>query len=101
MSKYNVYLYIDIPTIDYYNDELKHNRLSRLNKRFKLHKLRDKILKSIIGENEELWTLSRQLAGDFDFHLQISSSGSLRYVETVKFLIETVWTCLLYTSRCV
>lgn len=102
MGNYNVYLYIDIPTIDYYNDELKDNRLYRINKKFKLHRLREKILKSIVGENDELWTLSKQLAGDFDFHLEISSSGSLRYVETVKFLIETVWQQLKETlgDRC-
>lgn len=28
LAKLNVLLYIDIPTIDYYNDEMTHNKLS-------------------------------------------------------------------------
>lgn len=41
-----VALYIDIPTIDYYNDEMRDNKLSRFNKRFKLHLLRESILRA-------------------------------------------------------
>lgn len=46
LKKLNILLYIDIPTIDYYNDEMTHNKLSRLNKRFKLHRLRNSIAQS-------------------------------------------------------
>ncbi|SCW04121.1 LAFE_0H06392g1_1 [Lachancea fermentati] len=91
---FNVCLYIDIPTIDYYNDELKHNRLSRLNRRFKVHKLRELIFSSITNYNEGFWACMRSRdarAKSISFNFSVSSSGALRYVETIKYLIESCW----------
>lgn len=89
-----VSLYIDIPTIDYYNDELRDNKLSRFNKRFKLHLLRESIFKSFTNGNAGFWDHLMENVRDGDvkkFRVSMSSSGSLRYVETVKFLIEACY----------
>ncbi|CAI1831886.1 hypothetical protein SEUBUCD646_0B03090 [Saccharomyces eubayanus] len=103
LAKLNVLLYIDIPTIDYYNDEMTHNKLSRLNKRFKLHRLKGSISQSFSNtataeENDRFWDELKDLVATrhsaenkFDLNVQISSSGSLRYVETIRFLIEKVY----------
>lgn len=89
-----VSLYIDIPTIDYYNDELRDNRLSRFNKRFKLHLLRESIFQSFTNGNDAFWNQLMENVTEKRVKkctISISSSGSLRYVETVKFLIEACY----------
>lgn len=101
---FNVFLYIDIPTIDYYNDELKHNKLSKLNKKFKLHRLKEAILNSFTHNNNHLfWDFlidqcsnepSIAEGGEGEkksISITILSSGSLRYVETFKYLMETIY----------
>lgn len=89
ISQFNVYIYIDIPTIDYYTDELTDNRLSKFNKKFKLHLLRESIYKSLTNGNDQFW--DDMMMGDDEVKtctISVSSSGSLRYVETTKFLME-------------
>lgn len=89
-----VALYIDIPTIDYYNDEMRDNKLSRFNKRFKLHLLRESIFKSFTNGNDGFWDQLMKNVNNKRIkkcRVSISSSGSLRYVETVKFLIEACY----------
>ncbi|CEP61447.1 Snd1p LALA0_S03e03070g [Lachancea lanzarotensis] len=93
-QKFNVSLYIDIPTIDYYNDQLTHNRFSKINKKFKIHKLRERIFASITDFDDSVWdSLLQRSSSDWPVTvtLSISSSGALRYVETIKFLVESCW----------
>ncbi|CCD23581.1 Snd1p NDAI_0B05480 [Naumovozyma dairenensis CBS 421] len=98
---FNFFLYIDIPTIDYYNDELKHNKLSKFNKKFKLNRLKDHILNSFTNNNNKtFWDfLTRyhktQEKEKLKVNVSILSSGSLRYVETIKYLIESIFINLL------
>ncbi|AJV07041.1 hypothetical protein H816_YJM1418D00423 [Saccharomyces cerevisiae YJM1418] len=103
LKKLNILLYIDIPTIDYYNDEMTHNKLSRLNKRFKLHRLRNSIAQSFSNtstaeDNDKFWEELKSLISSrstpenkFDLNVLVSSSGSLRYVETIRFLVEKLF----------
>ncbi|CAI4350121.1 BAQ_1a_G0010560.mRNA.1.CDS.1 [Saccharomyces cerevisiae] len=103
LKKLNILLYIDIPTIDYYNDEMTHNKLSRLNKRFKLHRLRNSIAQSFSStstaeDNDKFWEELKSLISSrstpeskFDLNVLVSSSGSLRYVETIRFLVEKLF----------
>ncbi|QHS72394.1 Snd1p SPAR_D03930 [Saccharomyces paradoxus] len=103
LMKLNILLYIDIPTIDYYNDEMTHNKLSRLNKRFKLHRLRSSIAQSFSNtstaeDNDKFWEDLKNLISSrstpdnkFDLNVLVSSSGSLRYVETIRFLVEKLF----------
>ncbi|EJS42349.1 YDR186C [Saccharomyces arboricola H-6] len=103
LTKLNILLYIDIPTIDYYNDEMTHNKLSRLNKRFKLHRLRNSIAQSFSNtssaeDNDIFWDDLKSLISSrntpenkFDLNVLVSSSGSLRYVETIRFLVEKLF----------
>ncbi|AGO13746.1 AaceriAGL124Cp [[Ashbya] aceris (nom. inval.)] len=93
LDAFNIYLYIDIPTIDYYNDEMTQAKLLRLNRRFKIHKVKDQILSSFTDGNADVW---KRLIFDRErkegsFKLYVCSSGSLRYVESLKFLIESCW----------
>ncbi|SCU96795.1 LAFA_0G08152g1_1 [Lachancea sp. 'fantastica'] len=93
-QKFNVSLYIDIPTIDYYNDQLTHNRFSKINKKFKIHKLRERIFASITDFDDSVWDSLLQRSSSnwpVSFTLSVSSSGALRYVETIKFLVESCW----------
>ncbi|SCV04719.1 LAMI_0H18536g1_1 [Lachancea mirantina] len=96
VRRFNVSLYIDIPTIDYYNDELRHFKLSKINKKFKIHKMRDLILSTIAENNRALWDLVTRSVPDAEkrpvtFELSVSSSGALRYVETIRFLVDRCW----------
>lgn len=91
---FRVSLYIDIPTIDYYNDQLRHNVISRINKKFKVHKLKEQIFASITNFDERTWDLilnNGYPQSPVQFNFSVSSSGSLRYVETIKFLVESCW----------
>ncbi|SCU89487.1 LAME_0E03818g1_1 [Lachancea meyersii CBS 8951] len=93
-QEFKVSLYIDIPTIDYYNDQLTHNRLSKINKKFKIHKLRERILASITDFEDSVWDSLLQKSSSswpVSFTFSVASSGALRYVETIKFLIESCW----------
>lgn len=91
--EFNIFLYIDIPTIDYYNDELTNNKRSKFNRRFKLHLLRDSIFNSFTNGNLQFWDqiMSNNHEQKKKCTISISSSGSLRYVETTKFLIEACY----------
>lgn len=95
IKDFNIMLFIDIPTIDYYNDELHDIKLSKFNKRFKLNKLKYSIWKSFTNNDSEFWDKliqSHNLNNQkFNCKLSIYSSGSLRYVETIKFLIESIY----------
>lgn len=92
-DEWDVSVFIDIPTIDFYKDELTNTKLSRFNRQFKLHHLKESIYKSLTRGDEEFW--ERWLSeGGKKFIMSISSSGSLRYVETIKFLVESVYTKL-------
>lgn len=93
VCEFNIFLYIDIPTIDYYNDELTDNKRSKFNRRFKLHLLRDSIFNSFTNGNLQFWDQMMTNNHKQKKHctISISSSGSLRYVETTKFLIETCY----------
>ncbi|CAI4058428.1 hypothetical protein SKDZ_04G4010 [Saccharomyces kudriavzevii ZP591] len=103
LTKLNILFYIDIPTIDYYNDEMTHNKLSRLNKRFKLHRLKNSIAQSFSNtssaeDNDRFWEELKELINSrntpkkkFDLNVLVSSSGSLRYVETIRFLVEKLF----------
>lgn len=98
IKDFNIMLFIDIPTIDYYNDELHDIKLSKFNKRFKLNKLKHSIWKSFTNNDPEFWhklIQSHKLSHSaFTCTLSIHSSGSLRYVETIKFLIESIYEML-------
>lgn len=103
IKTFNIMVYIDIPTIDYYLDELKDNKLSKFNKKFKLNKLKYSIWKSFTNNNPEFWDKfilchrfnENNESPTINCNLSIKSSGSLRYVETIKFLIETIYDTLL------
>ncbi|CAI4038063.1 hypothetical protein SMKI_04G4030 [Saccharomyces mikatae IFO 1815] len=113
LKKLNILLYIDIPTIDYYNDEMTHNKLSRLNRRLKLHRLKNSIAQSFSNtssaeENDKFWEDLKKLIerrntpeNKFDLNVLVSSSGSLRYVETIRFLVEKLFYSFksLYVQR--
>lgn len=94
-NEFEVSVYIDIPTIDYYNDELKDAKLSKFNKKFKLHLLRDSIFDSFTNGNELFWDQLLQNTDDQGrkkrCKVTVSSSGSLRYVETIKFLMDACY----------
>ncbi|GCF01465.1 hypothetical protein ZYGM_001002 [Zygosaccharomyces mellis] len=92
-SKWQISVFIDIPTIDFYKDELANSKLSRFNKQFKLQNLKENIFKSFTGGNEEFWNqwVAQCDQGDHKFVMRVSSSGSLRYVETIRFLVESVY----------
>ncbi|SCV04096.1 LANO_0G08130g1_1 [Lachancea nothofagi CBS 11611] len=94
LQEFHVSLYIDIPTIDYYNDQLTHNRLSKINKKFKIHKLREQILASVTNFEDSAWdSILKQGSPKWPIKItfSVSSSGALRYVETIKFLVESCW----------
>ncbi|QLG73924.1 hypothetical protein HG535_0F04360 [Zygotorulaspora mrakii] len=96
ITNFKVYIYIDIPTIDYYMDELSDYKLSRFNKKFKLHLLRESIYKCFTNGNGQFWEDLISLNDQLKIcTISISSSGSLRYVETVKFLMETCYESLM------
>ena len=100
--EFHVSLYVDIPTIDYYNDQLTHNRISRINKKFKLHKLKEQILASITNFDEDAWGVILDNATPqrpVNFVFSVSSSGALRYVETIKFLVESCWEKIRSSSK--
>lgn len=94
-NDFEVSVYIDIPTIDYYKDELQDAKLSKFNKKFKLHLLRDAVFDSFTNGNDLFWDQLMQNSDDQgrrkNCTISISSSGSLRYVETIKFLLETCY----------
>lgn len=89
-------VYVDIASIDYYSDELIHTKVSRLNRKFKLHKVKQEIWKCFANDIDDniFWTeLTNSVINDprpepFNMEISINSSGSLRYVETTKFLID-------------
>ncbi|QLL31898.1 hypothetical protein HG536_0C00650 [Torulaspora globosa] len=91
-NDFEVFVYIDIPTIDYYKDELQDTKLSKFNKKFKLHLLREAIFDSFTNGNDLFWDQwmqnTKELGQKKTCTIAVSSSGSLRYVETIKFLIE-------------
>ncbi|SCU81792.1 LADA_0C01090g1_1 [Lachancea dasiensis] len=94
LKEFNISLYIDIPTIDYYNDQLTHFRLTKFNKKFKIHKLKEQILASFTNFDDSAWDLIMQRASPdspIKFKFSVASSGALRYVETIKFLVESCW----------
>ncbi|CCF56911.1 hypothetical protein KAFR_0B06150 [Kazachstania africana CBS 2517] len=86
---FNISIYVDIPTIDYYNDELKHYKLSKLNKKVKLNKLRSSIWNSICSET--FWDTVLNSQNPLTCILTINTSGSIRYVQTIKFIIESFY----------
>ncbi|QLQ82306.1 hypothetical protein HG537_0H00670 [Torulaspora globosa] len=94
-NDFEVFVYIDIPTIDYYKDELQDTKLSKFNKKFKLHLLREAVFDSFTNGNDLFWDQLMQNTKDHgrkkNCTIAVSSSGSLRYVETIKFLIETCY----------
>ncbi|GAV52893.1 hypothetical protein ZYGR_0AI01750 [Zygosaccharomyces rouxii] len=92
-DEWQVSVFIDIPTIDFYKDELANSKLSRFNRQFKLQHLKENIYKSLTGGNEEFWErwLAHCSRNDRKFVMRVSSSGSLRYVETIRFLVESVY----------
>ena len=112
-------MFIDLPTIDYYNDELAHNKIMKFNKKLKVHTLRDFILSEFqIPElklpsknvNQEKTTRDDEYASlpakdrkSFDdkifYDITIKSSGSLRYVGTIKYIIEECFS-KLSENRC-
>ncbi|SJM83484.1 uncharacterized protein ZBIST_1082 [Zygosaccharomyces bailii] len=90
--QFEVSVFIDIPTIDFYKDELTNTKLSKFNKQFKLHLLKESIYKCFTNGNEKFWGRWLKSSGDgSSCRVSIASSGSLRYVETIKFLVETVY----------
>lgn len=91
LHEYRVHLYIDIPTIDYYTDELTETKLSKLNKKFKLSKLKSDIWKAFYNNNDQFWDNLLQSDHYIRVIVNIASSGSLRYVQTIKFLLETMY----------
>ncbi|AMD19035.1 HBR134Cp [Eremothecium sinecaudum] len=93
LSGFNVYLYIDIPTIDFYNDEMTQGKVSRMNKRFKIQKVKKHLFASFTNFNRQLWNIFKESPSDSSrlFRVYIHSSGSLRYVESIKYLIESCW----------
>ncbi|CCK68142.1 Snd1p KNAG_0A04700 [Huiozyma naganishii CBS 8797] len=91
LQKFNISLYIDIPTIDYYIDGLNDIKLSKFNKKFKLNKLKSSIWKSFTNNNPEFWRLLEETNHKVHCTLSVYSSGSLRYVGTIKFLLETLY----------
>lgn len=100
-EQYDINLYIDIPTFDYYNDELNDLKLSKFNKKFKLNKLKWSIWKSMTNNIDTFWfnlfnmiIANKQTKKDekkFVINLSFHSSGSIRYVQTIKFLIEKIY----------
>ncbi|SMN19849.1 similar to Saccharomyces cerevisiae YDR186C Putative protein of unknown function [Maudiozyma saulgeensis] len=91
-NKFNILFYIDIPTIDYYNDELNDTKLSKFNKKFKLNLFKKLIWDSFVDNNQEFWSQLATVKHDLiHCNLTINTSGSIRYVETIKFLIETLF----------
>ncbi|EDO16396.1 hypothetical protein Kpol_1030p4 [Vanderwaltozyma polyspora DSM 70294] len=90
IKQFNIYVYIDIPTIDYYNDQLVHNKLWKFNKKFKLSKIKNLLFDSFVNENDNIW--NTLVDNNTQINISISSSGSIRYVETIKFLIENTYT---------
>nr|CAI6439751.1 AIF_HP1_G0010790.mRNA.1.CDS.1 [Saccharomyces cerevisiae] len=75
---------------------MTHNKLSRLNKRFKLHRLRNSIAQSFSNtstseDNDNLISSRSTPENKFDLNVLVSSSGSLRYVETIRFLVEKLF----------
>ncbi|KAL6945209.1 hypothetical protein ACO0QE_002657 [Hanseniaspora vineae] len=112
-------MFIDLPTIDYYNDELAHNKIMKFNKKLKVHTLRDFILNefqipelSMPANNlEQENTTHDNLYGPAPvnggassdkktfYDITIKSSGSLRYVGTIKYIIEECFT-KLSSNRC-
>ncbi|AET39253.1 Snd1p Ecym_4177 [Eremothecium cymbalariae DBVPG len=93
IDEFKVYLYIDIPTIDYYDDEMTHGKISRMNRKFKIHKVREGILSSFMGYNDTIWTRLKHasMSKRINFSLCVCSGGSLRYVESIKYFIESCW----------
>ncbi|CAB4253932.1 similar to Saccharomyces cerevisiae YDR186C Putative protein of unknown function [Maudiozyma barnettii] len=91
-SNFNILFYIDIPTIDYYNDELNDTKLSKFNRRFRLNLFKKLIWDSFVDNNQEFWSQLATVKHDLiSCTLTINTSGSIRYVETIKFLIETLF----------
>ncbi|CAR26903.1 hypothetical protein ZYGR_0I01750 [Zygosaccharomyces rouxii] len=92
-DEWQISVFIDIPTIDFYKDELTNSKLSRFNRQFKLQHLKETIYKSLTNGNEEFWDqwLTHCSNGNRKFVMRVSSSGSLRYVETIRFLVESVY----------
>ena len=91
-QNFNILFYIDIPTIDYYNDELNDIKLMKFNKKFKLNLLKNLIWESFVDNNQEFWSqLSTVNHQKINCKLTINTSGSIRYVETIKFLIESIF----------
>ncbi|KAG0666043.1 hypothetical protein C6P45_000298 [Maudiozyma exigua] len=91
-KNFNILFYIDIPTIDYYNDELNDMKLMKFNKKFKLNLLKNLIWDSFVDNNQEFWSqLSTVHHNPLNCKLTINTSGSIRYVETIKFLIESIY----------
>ena len=86
---FNIYFYVDIPTIDYYIDELNDTKLSRFNRKFKLNLLRDNIWRAFTNGNQEFWDTIRK--DKVCCSLNIRTSGSLRYVGTIKYLMESIF----------
>ena len=91
-THYSVHLYIDIPSIDYYSDELHNTRLAKFNRRFRIGVFRQTLWDAFANGNEQWW---EQLAAVTDrnvrLSLTVSTAGSIRYVETVKFLVEALY----------
>lgn len=103
IKNFNILLYIDIPTIDYYLDELNDTKLSKFNKKFKLNKLKHSIWRSFTNNDPHFWyrlihrhnsNADNTQSSVLNCNLSIKSSGSLRYVETIKFLIESFYDTL-------
>ncbi|XDT39962.1 Hypothetical protein J6898_01471 [Nakaseomyces glabratus] len=94
LQKYKIHLYIDIPTIDYYTDELTETKLSKLNKKLKLSKLKHDIWRAFYNGDEQFWDRLKESNHQVKVTVDISSSGSLRYVQTIKFLLETIYNSL-------
>ncbi|AAS54367.2 AGL124Cp [Eremothecium gossypii ATCC 10895] len=103
LDVFNIYLYIDIPTIDYYNDEMTQAKLFRLNRRFKIHKVKDQILGSFTDGKPDVWKrlLLEREKNEGSFKLYVCSSGSLRYVESIRFLIESCWNEVRAHTDCI
>lgn len=91
-THYNMHLYIDIPSIDYYSDELHNARLAKFNRRFRIGVFRQALWDALAGGNEHWWDqVTSQTQQDIHISLMVSTAGSIRYVETIKFLVEALY----------
>ncbi|CCE65447.1 hypothetical protein TPHA_0L00900 [Tetrapisispora phaffii CBS 4417] len=108
VDEFAAFIYIDIPIVDYYNYKMDNNHefngninINKIVKKVKINKIKDLIMNAVINNNKGLWDKIKETSKNKEVKVDIKiySSGSLIYVETIKYVMETIYNNLMTPKR--